>query len=337
MSAIVSVSAPANIAFIKYWGVRDAQRVIPANPSISMTLSECRSQCSAQWLPEPGEDEVYLAGPGGLQPAPAAFRQRVVAHLQRLRGWAGQAGHFRIATRNSFPSAAGLASSASGFAALTLAATGALGRQLSPVEASRLARQSGSGSAARSVLGGYVQWPGPGQATHEEQDSYAQVIAPAAHWPLADVIAVVETQPKEVTSLEGHRRATSSPHFATRQGLLPARLEAVRQAIQARDLEALGAVLEEEAVELHLIAMSSRPPIFYWQPATLAVLAAVRQLREDGCPAFATMDAGANVHVICAPAQAAAVAQCLEVTPGVQQVLRDRVGEGPSLQAEPLL
>ena len=377
-----TASAPANIAFIKYWGARDLDRALPLNPSISMTLTRCRSRTTVEVLPGPGEDEVLVAGggddrsneapvegmvanpgrgpdtraptadrpdgagdvgvsPGGstfLRPADAAFAARVRQHLDEIRRWADldpSSAAFRVATVNSFPAAAGLASSASGFAALTVATLAALGREATPDELSSLARRSGSGSAARSVLGGYVEWPGP--ESTDPGDPVAATIAPATHWDLRDLIAVVETGAKEVSSLAGHRRARTSPYFGSRLQALPHRHATVRRAILDRDFATLGPLIEEEAIDLHLIAMSSRPPIFYWKPATLEVLAALRTLRREGAPAWATIDAGANVHVICTPDAEAAVAARLTATPGVLDVIRDRVGEGPELHAEHLL
>ena len=143
------------------------------------------------------------------------------------------------------------------------------------------------------------------------------------------MIAVVETRAKEVSSLDGHRRAASSPYYTRRQELLPDRLERVRRALATRDLSLLGDTIQEEAIDLHLIAMSSRPPIFYWHPATVAVLQAVRGLRGEGVAAYSTMDAGANVHVICEPGAEPAVAARLAELPGVERVIRDRVGSGP--------
>jgi diphosphomevalonate decarboxylase len=328
-----SAIAPANIAFVKYWGARDLERALPVNPSISMTLSRCVSHSTVEHLPGEAGDEVLLASDdGSLAPAPEAFADRVRRHLARVREAARAGGAFRVATRNSFPAAAGLASSASGFAALTLAATAAAGLELSREKLSDLARLSGSGSAARSLLGGYVEWP----RGRDEDEAHAFALAPASHWDLRDVIALVDRDPKAVPSLEGHRRAPSSPYFERRQALLPARLGAVRLAIALRDLAALGSVLEEEAIDLHLIAMSSRPAIFYWTPATLAVLAAVRRLRLEGISAWATLDAGPNVHVICDPGGEEAVAAALAAVPGVGRVLRDRVGGGPCLAAPDL-
>lgn len=331
---VASVAVPSNIAFIKYWGARDLARAIPSNRSLSMTLRECLTYCTVEHTPEPGPDEIWLAQDGGrlLRPGPE-FAARVLAHLDRLRRRTGATGRFRVATRNTFPSAAGLASSASGFAALTLAATRALGLELSPRELSSLARRSGSGSAARSLFGGYVEWP----AGRRDAECHAVPVAGHEHWRLCDVIALVERGPKEVSSLDGHRRVRTSPYFRTRLRRLPERLEAVREAIRARDFARLGPVLEEEAIDLHLIAMSSRPPIFYWQPGTLAVLAAVRELRRDGIAAYSTMDAGANVHVICPPESEAAVAARLEAMPEVGAVIRDGVGPGPEVTEDHLL
>jgi diphosphomevalonate decarboxylase len=330
----VTASAPSNIAFIKYWGAIDLEQVRPANPSISMTLSECRSLTTVTFEPEVmSPDEIALRDESGRpEPISEAFRRGIERHLARIRERHRLAGRFSVITKNNFPAQAGLASSASGFAALAVAASAAANLEVDDVELSHLARISGSGSASRSVLGGFVEWP----AGEDEESCHAKVLAPAEHWRLSDVIAIVETAGKEVSSRDGHRRAASSPHFLARQALLPARLDRVRAAIRDRNLEDLGSVLELEAIELHLIAMSSQPAIFYWKPATLEVLAAVRRLRGEGLSAWATMDAGANVHVICASEQEEAVAEILTAVPGVLQVLRDRVGNGPALHPEAL-
>jgi diphosphomevalonate decarboxylase len=335
-----TVVAPANIAFVKYWGARDLERAIPFNRSISMTLERCNSVCTAEAISEE-RDQVWLAeADGGFRAPEPEFDQRVRDHLDRIRKWAGRDDRLWVATRNSFPSAAGLASSASGFAALTLAAAGALGKGGAPIEAlSRLARLSGSGSAARSVLGGYVEWPSADadlQGGNPDENSYAVQLAGADYWELRDVIAVVELGPKVVSSLEGHRRAPTSPYFARRQELLPDRLRNVREAIEDRDLDRLGPLLEEEAIDFHLIAMSSKPPVLYWSPGTIAVLRAVSELRQEGLSAWATLDAGANVHVICDPDSEPDVVDRLDNLQAVGFLIRDGIGEGPDLEGEHL-
>jgi len=326
-----TVEAPANIALIKYWGAQQFDPVVPAAPSLSMTLRSCRTRTTVQFAPGAQEDdEVLRAGEGGeLRSSDEDFRRPVLRYLDRLRRWAGRSGTFRVATRNTFPSRAGLASSASGFAALTLAAARALGRPLDPGPASDLARYSGSGSAARSVWGGYVAWP-------SGDDLEASQIAAADHWALRDVVAVVDTSPKAVSSREGHRRATSSPFFETRLDHLDDRRAAVRSALLARNFGRLAPLVEREATELHLIAMSSRPAIYYWRPGTLAVLEAVRNLRSEGVAACATMDAGPNVHVLCPPASTDAVTARLRDLPSVDRLIADGVGTGPTTDVAPL-
>ncbi len=325
--------APSNIAFIKYWGARDLDRAIPVNPSISMTLTRCASRCTAELRPGSGPDELAFREAGGELRTPGeGFSRPVFEHVERIRRRYDRSGSFRIATENTFPSAAGLASSASGFAALTLAVTGALGLSLDPRELSSLARRSGSGSAARSAIGGYVEWP----AGAGDDEAHAVALAGPEHWDLRNVVAIVDAGPKAVSSRDGHRRAAGSPFYPVRQRLLPERLAEVRAAIAARDLARLGPAIEEDAIELHLVAMSSRPAIFYWKPGTLAVLEQVRELRRCGVEAYATMDAGANVHVICEPAAEDAAADRLGELPEVRTVIRDRVGPGPRLVDEHL-
>ncbi len=330
-----TVRSPSNIAFIKYWGAKDLARAIPFNPSLSMTLESCHSRTTVEWLDEEGEHEIrWRAGSGELTTAPPAFAKRVRRHLDTLQSWSRRGGRFRLATENSFPAAAGMASSASGFSALTLAVLGALELEASPAEQSVLARRSGSGSAARSVIGGYVEWPGDEEV--DGLDCYAYQVAGAEHWDLRNVIAVVERGAKSTSSLDGHRRAETSPYWPTRQRQLPGRLRAVRQAITERDFERLGEVIEAEMVDLHCVAMSSVPPIFYWQPSTLAVLAAVRGMRRDGVAAYSTMDAGANVHVICTPESEAEVAARLGRLDVEHSLIHDRVGPGPVIEEEHL-
>lgn len=343
----VTATAPANIAFVKYWGAVDLERALPVNRSISMTLSDSLTRCTVEPLPDGSSDEIYLVDERGERvPAPERFAQRVRDQLGRLRVWAGYDGSFRVATRNNFPMATGLGSSASGFAALTLATTRALGHELSPRTLSLLARRSGSGSAARSAMGGYVQWPGGdgadvapagAESPDDDADGFASVLAPADHWDLRDVVAVVETGAKPVPSLEGHRRAATSPYYERRLELLPERLERVRQGIRDRDLELMGPVLECEAVDLHLVAMSSRPPIFYWTGGTLDVIRRVRAMRGESVGAYVSIDAGPNVHVICEPHDEEAVAGALASLPSVRRLIRDGVGPGPFVSEDHLL
>ncbi|NJK78450.1 MAG: diphosphomevalonate decarboxylase [Chloroflexaceae bacterium] len=244
-------------------------------------------------------------------------------HLDRIRALAGIPTRARVDSTNTFPADAGIASSAAGFAALTLAAVAAAGLHLDTYELSRLARRSGSGSASRSVPTGYVEW-----YNGDDVGSYAESIAAPDHWHLANIVAVVDTSVKKVGSAENHRLAVTSPYFQTRLDELPARLDAVREAIAQRDIARLGPLIEVDAISMHAVCMTQVPPSFYWNAATMAVMEAVRTWREQGVQAYYTMDAGANVHVICEGHQRDEVNRLLQALPIVQFTIANNVGPG---------
>jgi diphosphomevalonate decarboxylase len=321
-----SVSSPANIALIKYWGMRDAQNTLPNNASLSMTLSRCVSLCTLAPLANGTTDEIlWKTARGALVPADPTLRAGIEHHLQALREHFDHWQPLRIATTNSFPAGAGIASSAAGFSALAAAFALYRGHPLAHPVLSNLARLSGSGSAARSVSGGFVQWPGNARIL----SGPAVQIAPARHWPLHDLIAVVDARHKTVSSRQGHLLANSSEFYPTRLKLLPERLEQVHQAILERDFSRLADAVEREAIEMHMIAMTSQPAVFYWRPATLAVLEQVRQLRGEGLDVCATLDAGPNVHVLCTPQHSPKVFAALRKLPDIQRWILDRAGDGP--------
>jgi diphosphomevalonate decarboxylase len=315
--------APANIAFVKYWGNRDARLHLPLNDSLSMNLSRCTTTTCVTFTPSLTRDVFSLDGE--VQAPPAV--ERVAHHLSRIRAMASATVKARVESWNTFPLATGIAASASGFAALTLAACGALGLELSLRRLSRLARL-GSGSAARSIPDGFVRWfAGP-----TDDESFAESIAPPSHWDLCDLVAVVDTRPKVVSSAQGHAAALTSPFMETRLRHLDARLEVMSRALLECDLAALGVELEAEAISLHVIAMTSRPPILYWRPATLALIEAVRRWRGDGLPVYFTLDAGPNVHVICPAEHRDECQKLLTEFEFVHQVIANQPVQGARLQ-----
>ncbi len=309
--------ACANIAFIKYWGNRDAIRRVPLNDSLSMNLDHATTTTTVEFVVGLAEDQITIAGKA---PNDAA-RHRVAAHLDRIRGLAQMTIHARVESRNTFPTGAGIASSASAFAALTVAGTRAAGLDLSERELSMLARQA-SGSACRSIPAGFVEWV----SSIEPDDSYAFSIAPPDHWALHDVIAVVSADEKRVGSSEGHNAAHTSHFLSARLNALPVRFHRVRRALLTRDLALLGPAIEEDALELHLIAMTSRPPIFYWAPAMVRVIQAVLGWREEGLQVYFTMDAGPNVHLICEEKDAGQVAAQARQVDGIVEVIDNQPG-----------
>lgn len=317
-----AAEAPANIALVKYWGKRDPALNLPAAGSLSLTLAALRTRTSVSF--EPGLEADHFTLDGRLDAAAAA---RVSACLDLLRGAAGCRLRARVSSRNNFPTAAGLASSASGFAALVVAAAAALGLPDDPRQLSRWARR-GSGSAARSLHGGFVLMHAGSRA--DGRDAFAEQLAPAAHWPLELVIAVVEPGPKAIGSRAGMAHgAATSPFHAAWVDSVAADLAAARAAIAARDFAALAAVSEHSCLKMHASMMASRPPLLYWTPATLACTERVRALREDdGREVFFTIDAGPQVKAVCRPADAAAVRAALAAVPGVHAVLHSPLGAG---------
>jgi diphosphomevalonate decarboxylase len=319
----------SNIAFIKYWGVADPAINLPLNNSISLTLADAHTTTTVAWETDGALaiDEITLDDVRLDQKAMG----RLVRHLDRLRALAGVDWRARVASRNNFPAAAGIASSASGFAALTVAGAAALGLDLAPTPLSALARL-GSGSASRSLFGGFVEW----ERGHDHASSVARPLFAPDHWALCDLVAVVSRAAKATSSEGGHRLAGTSPLLAGRLASLPAALETVRSAIAERDLHRLGPVIEADALAMHAVMMTSQPSLLYWQPATLTLLHAVPQWRAEGLAVYFTIDAGPNVHLICAADDAPAVAERAAALPGVESVISSRPGPGPQRLTEHL-
>jgi diphosphomevalonate decarboxylase len=311
--------ANANIALIKYWGHADPALRIPANSSLSMNLAGLETVTTVEFDEHLFADVVTIND----EPTDGLARTRVVEHLDRVRSMTGLACAARVESANNFPAAAGLASSASAFAALSLAAALAAGLQLDERTLSMLARL-GSGSACRSVPAGFVEWT----AGDSHTTSYAHAIAPPDYWDIRDLIAIVDAGPKAVSSREGHDLAGTSFLQPARIATVPARLAACKQALLARDLPRLGEIIEEDALAMHAVMMTSRPSLLYWEPATLAVVRALRVWRTAGLPAYFTIDAGPNVHCLCETRDAGALETMLRALPGVLDVLSAAPGPG---------
>ena len=317
--------AHPNIAFIKYWGNRDKAQRLPANGSISMNLAGLETRTSVNFSDLFQYDSLILNG----REITGAALQRVSDFLELVRQMAGNHSRAEVISESNFPTGAGIASSAAGFAALAMAAAKAAGLNLDESGLSRLARR-GSGSACRSIPAGFVEWQmGTGDA-----DSYAVSIAPAAHWDLVDCIAIVSSDPKATGSAEGHALATTSPFQAARVADAPRRLETCRNAILQRDFAALAEIAELDSNLLHAVMMTSHPAVFYWQPASLTVMQAVREARANGLPVCYTVDAGPNIHVITEAAETDRTAGLLRSLPGVRDVLMAHVGGPAGLLSE---
>jgi len=324
MDQVTAIAHP-NIAFIKYWGNRDDNLRLPSNGSISMNLGGLETRTQVLFDEDLPADILTI----NRETTGGAALDRLSQVLEIVRNMAGINTFARVLSDNNFPTGAGIASSASAFAALALAAAKAAGLELSEGELSRLARR-GSGSACRSVPGGFVEW----KAGSGDQDSFAVSIAPPDHWDLADCIAVISTKHKATGSSQGNAVAGTSPLQMARVEDAPRRLDICRNAVLQRDFEALTAIVELDSNLLHAVMMTSSPALFYWQPATLMVMQSIREERARGLPACYSIDAGPNVHVITPQVETRRVTDFLSSLPGVQDVRIALVG-GPARLASP--
>jgi diphosphomevalonate decarboxylase len=296
MTPPVTASAHPNLALVKYWGRRDPALNLPANGSIAVNLSGGRTVTRVSFDATLSDDVVII---NGREADPDAY-ERVAGHLDRIRVMAGVPLRAKVDSRNDFPMGAGVASSSSAFAALSLAATRALGLELGPRALSILARK-GSGSACRSIPDGFAEW----HAGESDATSFAESLAPADHWSLRVVTVTFKGARKRVSSLRGHRAAQSSPFYHARLAQLPKTLRSVRSAILSRDFAALGTHVEREAMSMHCVAMTSRiagqprlSGLYYWRPETMQLIRLVQRWRRDGLAVYLTMDAGPSVHLL---------------------------------------
>ncbi|MGK0222529.1 MAG: diphosphomevalonate decarboxylase [Limisphaerales bacterium] len=310
---MATATAHPNIALVKYWGKQDKPGNFPATPSLSITLDTLATETT---VVKSDQDSFHLAG-------------SQVKDAKVTKFLAGLRGHFdvpplAIETQNNFPTGAGLASSASGFAALITAINEECGLGLEVELASEWARM-GSASAARSMFGGYVSLVPPLWR--------AQPTAPASHWPLAVVVAITSTTSKAVSSGKGMEiTRTTSPYYKTWLDGSGDDYARVNDAIASKDFAELAAAAELNCLKMHAIMQTSVPTLNYWNPATISVMEKVRQLRDNGKSVFFTIDAGPQVKVVCLPEQAQSVAQALAETSGVLETVICQLGPGAYLK-----
>lgn len=337
----IRARAPSNIALVKYWGKRPSLKTrlnLPAVGSISVSLADLWSETDCHIDSALAADEVRVDG----EAAPSPFAQRVRLHLDLLREAARRpTAYLQVNTRNNFPTAAGLASSASGFAALTLAACSALDLTRPPEwtdgrwqqRLSQWARM-GSGSAARSVYGGYVElYRGEDD---DGEDCFAEPLAPRSHWPLVMVIAVSDTREKAVGSTVGMQRcAETSPYYPAWLASHAGDLDTARRAIGERDFSALAAVVEHSCMKMHASMMAAQPALTYLRGATIEAMHRVVDLRQQGTAVCYTADAGPQLKALCQPEAVAQVEATLADVPGISAVLTTPLADGPQIGPVP--
>lgn len=325
MSGKQTARAHSNIALVKYWGKNQESLNTPAVGSISLTLDNLFTTTSVEFGDALSSDMVLFDG----SPAPAKVHERISAFLNLIRMKADIKHSARVETVNNFPTAAGLASSASGFAALTLAAVSSAGLDLSPIELSLLARR-GSGSAARSVYGGLTEM-NAGQ-NPDGSDSYAVQLYPESYWDLHMVITILSDQEKPVGSTEGmNRTRQTSPYYNTWIASSHQDLDDMRDALKRQNFQKVGEITEQSCLKMHAVGMSAHPGIIYWHPETVQIMHLVRELRKDGIEAYFTIDAGPQVKVLCRAADATKIAAILNEEPAVSRVISCSAGPGAHL------
>ena len=325
LGAETTAHANVNVALIKYWGKRDPDLNLPATGSISLTIDGLGVEATCAFGVEP-EDRCVIDG----DPGPNDDTTKVLRFVDLVRTEARIDAPVRVVTTSSVPKGVGLASSAAAFASLAVAASRAAGLRLEPPALSALARR-GSGSAARSIFGGFVEWHRG--VRPDGRDSIAEPLLAPDAWDLRMVVAVTSTTRKAVSSREGMRRATSSPLYPAWVESAERDLAEARRAIAARDLDAVGQVAEHSALKMHAIGLAARPPLLYWRGATVECVHRVWALRLDGVRGYVTIDAGPQVKVLCEPADATRIAAALCQVRGVEDVFECRPGAGAEVRA----
>jgi len=321
---VSSMSATAiahpNVALIKYWGKRQVQTNLPAVGSLSVTLGALETRTTVEFDHTLSSDELVL----NERKAPGES-PRLTACLDALRMLAGDQRRARVRTSNDFPTGAGLASSASGYAALVTAAAADLG--LDPGDARLLdIARIGSGSAPRSMFGGIVELRNAGEST------VCKPVLGSADWPLRIVVAVTTEDEKDISSRDGMEQSRiTSPYYESWVSTHEADLDRALEFVKQRDFLSLAELAEHSCLKMHGLMISTQPPLIYWSPTTLACIQAVRKMRAEGVPVFFTIDAGPQLKAICLPEAESQVAAVLADVPGVLRLISGGLGEGARL------
>ena len=288
MNMKATATAPSNIAFIKYWGKKDEKLKLPENGSISMNLDNLTTTTTVEFDSKYKKDLIIINNKIDSKES-----DRVIGQLNLVRKEANIFEKAKVVSNNNFPDGTGLSSSASGFAALTLAAVKAAGLNLNEKELSILARQ-GSGSACRSIPDGFVEWLDGSTS----DSSYARSLYPQNYWKIVDVVAIVSQEKKDISSTAGQQLVTTSPFFSARLSRIKEKISRFKKILKDKNFTELGELIEEEAIELHTIMLTSKPSLIYWLPETVKLMKEVKKWRSDGLEEYFTVNTGQDIHLI---------------------------------------
>lgn len=313
--------AHTNIALIKYWGKKDQELIIPTNSSLSLTLDAFYTETEVTFDDSFEKDTFFLDG----QLQDVKNTRKVATFLDLVRAQSEINLFAEVKSKNFVPTAAGLASSASGLAALAAACNEALQLKLSDKDLSRLARR-GSGSACRSVYGGFAEW----QKGDSDENSYAvNIVSDGWEDDLAMIFIIVNDQEKAVSSRDGMQRTVETSSFYDGWLKETAKdLELAKKAIAEKDFEALGTVTEANGLKMHGTTLAAVPPFTYWSPDSLKAMQLVQKIRQEGSPCYFTMDAGPNVKVLAKKADVSHILEKLSVVFHEDQLVTAYAGPG---------
>lgn len=319
-----SARAYTNIALIKYWGKKNEELILPMNNSLSLTLDAFYTETTVTFDPQQDGDRFLLDG----VPQDEKATKKISRFLDLARKKAQVNWGAVVDSRNFVPTAAGLASSASGLAALAAASNAALKLNLDDRGLSRLARR-GSGSACRSLFPGFVEWE---QGEDDETSFAQQVFSNDWEQDLAMLFVLINDQQKDVSSRDGMRRTVATSSFYPGWlASVPSDLAQAKSAIATQDFTALGEVTEANGLKMHATTLGAVPPFTYWSPDSLVAMNLVRQLRQTGLECYFTMDAGPNVKVLCQRRDEDALKQAFSQQFAPERLILAHAGPGASV------
>ena len=310
--------ANSNIALVKYWGKYDEKLNLPMNGSISLTLDALKTTTTVNFSEKFKEDIIKING----KDVKDVSKKNIISHLDLIRKLAKIKYKAEIASENNFPMGTGLASSASGYAALTVAACAAAGLDLDKKGLSIISRQ-GSGSACRSIYGGYVEW----LAAKKSEESYAAQIADENYFDIRDIVAIVVSEEKKTSSRNGMTMTVkTSPLYHARLSTVNENLGKIKKAILNKDFTSVGQIAEFDSLLMHATMLTTKPALLYWSSGTISVMQVVEELRNEGVEAYYTIDAGPNVHVLVLPENSKEVERRLREVSGIINVVHNKPG-----------
>jgi diphosphomevalonate decarboxylase len=321
----ITAKAHSNIAFVKYWGKRDEKLNLPAVGSISFTLNELFTETSIEFSKNLKKDSLVL----NEKSASMQQLERVSKFLDIVRSSANQKFYAKIISKNNFPTGAGLASSASAFASLATAATQAINLNLTKFQLSELARR-GSGSAARSIWGGFVEMKIGTKS--DGSDSFAVQIADEKYWDIHFLIAITSEKEKKIGSTEGMNHTSKTSPFY-KQWIKSSRvdLQKMRHAILTKNFTKLGELTEFSCLKMHAVALSANPGLVYWNTATIECIQEIQEMRKEGIETYFTIDAGPQVKAICQKKDVLFVKSRLSGVKGIKRILISASGPNASI------